>query len=246
MVKIYKDETALSRAAADYFLESAQTSVKEKGRFSVVLSGGGSPHKCYELLKEDYYKNQIPWDKVFVFWGDERFVPRTDDRNNAKMAFDVLLNHVPIPEKNIFPIPIASTPRESASEYEKTLRIFFADKDPVFDLIFLGLGENGHTASLFPKTSVIDKQKLWVSEVYIDELKMYRITLTSPVINMARQIMFLVFGDSKAEIVSSVLTGPYQPRIWPAQLIKPVGGEIKWLLDEGAASIYQTKNADNQ
>ncbi len=244
MVKIYDDDLAVSVAAADFFVNTAVESVKEKGRFSVALSGGGSPKKLYELLATDKYRNQIPWEDVYIFWGDERFVPRDDEQNNAKMAFDVFLSHIPVPEENIFPIPIAMTPRESAAEYEKNLHTYFHNTEPSFDLVLLGLGENGHTASLFPETSVLDKKNLWVSEVYVENQKMYRITLTAPVINKAKNIVFIVFGENKAEIISNILQGAYRPKMWPAQLIKPVNGNLIWMLDEDAASLYiQNKTA---
>lgn len=238
MVKIYDDALAASKAAADFLVKTAADCVNSYGRFTVALSGGSTPKMLYELLASDEYRNRLPWDKMFIFWGDERFVPKDDENNNAKMAFEAFLNQVPVPENNIFPIPIAMTPRESASEYEKLLHNFFHNADPSFDLILLGLGENGHTASLFPETSVIDKKNLWVSEVYVEEQKMYRITLTAPVINKAKNIMFIVVGKNKAEIVSSVLQGVFQPRIWPAQLIKPVNGNLLWMLDEDAAAHY--------
>ena len=238
MVKIYDDALAVSKAVADLLVTEAEKAVDHKGRFSVVLSGGSTPKKLYELLATSEFKNRLPWQQIDIFWGDERFVPRDDDRNNAKMALDTLLNHVPVPEKNIHPIPIAITPRESASEYEKLLHNYFHNEEPVLDLILLGLGENGHTASLFPGTSVIEKKNLWVSEVYVEEQNMYRITLTAPIINKARNVVFLVTGANKAEIVSNVLQGMYQPRVWPAQIIKPANGNLFWMLDAEAASNY--------
>lgn len=238
MVKIYDDAAAVSKATADYLVKTATDYVNKNGMFTVALSGGSTPKMLYELLASGKYRNRLPWEKMYIFWGDERFVPKDDDDNNAKMAFETFLNHVPVPEKNIFPIPIAFTPRESASEYEKLLHNFFHNADPSFDLILLGLGENGHTASLFPDTSVIDKKNLWVSEVYVEDQKMYRITLTAPVINKSKNILFIVVGSNKAEIVSNVLQGVYQPRVWPAQLIKPVNGNLLWMLDEDAAACY--------
>ena len=244
MIKIFENGTDVSRAAADYFVEIAQQAIDEKGRFTVALSGGNSPRKCYELLASKEYKKKVDWDKVYIFWGDERFVPRDDDQNNAKMAFDSLLDHVPIPDDHIFPIPYSGTPRESANEYEKTLRNYFRDKEPVFDLIYLGLGENGHTASLFPNTNVLNKMNIWVSEVYLEDQNMYRITLTLPVINQAENIIFIVYGQKKAEIFSNVLIGPHQPKKWPAQLIKPSNGKLIWMIDQAAASVYVNKKND--
>lgn len=238
MVNIYEDKDVLSQAAADNFVELAQKSIQKNGRFTVALSGGSSPRECYELLSTHDYKDRVEWDKVFVFWGDERYVPETDKRNNAKMAIDAFLSKVPIPDKNIFRIPFASTPEKSASEYDKMLHKFFKDQEPVFDLIHLGLGENGHTASLFPETDVLDEKDKWVSEVFVVEQDMYRVTLTEPVINKARNIVFLVYGENKAEIVYNVIAGPKRPREWPAQLINPVQGNLYWFLDEAAASVY--------
>src|SRR6266571_1822768 len=165
MIRIYADPEALSHAAADLFAEEACHAVESRGRFTVLLSGGETPRHVFELLAGKPYLDRVPWEGVHVFWGDERYVPPDDPRSNALMARGALLDHVPLPAAQIHPVPYRFSPRESAVEYEKLLRAFFADGPPRFDLVFLGLGTNGHTASLFPGTSAVDERERWVAEV---------------------------------------------------------------------------------
>jgi 6-phosphogluconolactonase len=178
-------------------------------------------------------REQIPWECVHVFWGDERCVPPDDPRSNARLARLAFLDAVPIPSGQVHSIPFAATAEESARLYEAELRSFFGDELPCFDLILLGLGENGHTASLFPGTPVLNEQKRWAAEVYVVELDMYRVTLTAPLINQSRRVIFLVSGAGKAEIVRQVAQerDPAQP----ASLIRPARGELDWYLDRQAA-----------
>ena len=235
MIKVFKDENKLSRAAADFFVDCAKKSINEKGKFSVVLSGGSSPKQTYELLASKDYINKVEWSKVHVFWGDERYVPKDDSRSNSKMAIDTFLSKVQIPNEQINSILYSVSPEASAIQYQNVLIDFFNHDDPSFDLIFLGLGENGHTASLFPHTSVLNNKE-WIKEVFVEEQDMYRITMTSTLINKAANIVFLVFGKDKSKTVSEVIEGEYQPDTLPAQLIKPEKGNLYWYLDKKAAS----------
>jgi 6-phosphogluconolactonase len=171
---------------------------------------------------------------VHVFWGDERCVPPDDERSNFRMAREALLRYVPLPAGNIHPMHGELPPAEGAMQYETELRTFFGTEAPVFDLILLGLGDNAHTASLFPHTPVLAEDKRWAAEVYIPELDMNRITLTVPLINQARQVIFLVSGANKASALHSVLEGAYQPQDFPAQLIHPVERHPVWLVDKAA------------
>lgn len=236
MTKVFENEKKLSKAAADFFVDCANKSIKEKGKFSVVLSGGSSPEQTYELLASQSYNDKVDWEKVHVFWGDERYVPKDDPRSNSKMAFDTLLSKVKIPTEQINPILYSVSPEASAIQYQNVLVDFFNNENPSFDLIFLGLGENGHTASLFPNTSVLNNTKDWVKEVFVEEQEMYRITMTSAIINESSNIIFLVFGKDKSKTVSEVIEGKYQPDALPAQLIKPEKGNLYWYLDKNAAS----------
>jgi len=235
MIRVYNDLEALSQAAAELFaVESRQASLN-CGRFSVALSGGETPRRLYEILATSPYRERIHWDEVHIFWSDERCVPEEDPRNNAGMARQVLLDRVPIPPDHIHPIRTDQSPQQAAMQYEKELKDFFSTQNPNFHLILLGLGENGHIASLFPHTPVLDEQVKWVSDVYVKDLEMNRITFTAPFINQASQVVFLVSGADKAQVLENVLEGPYQPRELPAQLIRPAGIHPIWLVDKAAS-----------
>ncbi|MBI5570413.1 MAG: 6-phosphogluconolactonase [Desulfomonile tiedjei] len=235
VVRVYSGEETLSRAAADLFEKTAHRAVDLRDGFAVVLSGGHSPERAYRLLAEHIYRERVPWDKIDVFWGDERCVARDDPRNNARMAFDRLLGHVPIPEIRLHPIPVEEPPEQAADRYEELLRNFFQGRPPSFDLVLLGLGENGHTASLFPGTPILEEHSRWVKEVYVPEQHMYRVSLTVPIINQASTVAFLVHGPSKSRVLREVVKGPLRPRDLPAQLIVPADGELLWLVDAEAA-----------
>jgi 6-phosphogluconolactonase len=234
-VRIYPGIEALTQAATRLFVQSAESSVASKGSFAVVLSGGTSPQSTYRLLARPPYVSRVPWNRTHVFWGDERCVPRNDIGNNARMAFDTLLNHVPIPGNQVHPIPSEDPPEQAANHYETALRQFFPDGTARFDLVFLGLGTNGHTASLFPDTLILEERQRWVREVYLAEENRHRVSLTAPAINQAALVAFLVHGSDKSQVLRAVLEGPRQPRKLPAQLIQPSDGELLWLVDEEAA-----------
>ncbi len=235
-LKVFTDPEALSRYAADLFARIARESVAKHGRFAVALSGGSTPRRTYELLASDKYQEQLPWDAVHVFWGDERCVPMTSSDSNAGEASRLWLKASKIPESHIHPVDGTLKPELASEKYEAEIMQFFGDAPPVFDLIFLGLGENGHTASLFPETPVLEERSRIVREVYVAEQQMYRVTLTVPAINQAALVAFLVFGGKKADVVREVLEGKKQPNHLPAQLISPIGGKLYWLIDQSAAS----------
>jgi 6-phosphogluconolactonase len=239
MLKIYRDLEELSQNAAQILLETAQQAVKARGRFSLALSGGNTPRRLYEVLAEPPYRERMPWSKTHVFWGDERCVPADDQRNNAHMARQVLLDRVPIPDEQIHPVASSLPPLKAAEEYQNTLKNYFTHKPAAFDFVLLGLGENGHTASLFPGTAVLQEKHYWTSEVYVPGLKMWRVTLTAPILNQARKIVFLVSGAGKAGVLDQVINGLHRPQQLPAQLIQPEAGELLWLVDQAAASQIQ-------
>lgn len=236
-LQIYPTKPALYTAMADFFLQQAQTAISQKNQFVIAISGGNSPLPLYELLKGPHYAPKIPWEKLFIFWADERFVPPDSAQNNAHCAFQAWLNAVPIPKDHIFPISILKSAAESAAAYEKTLHNFFNQRAPTFDLIMLGLGDNAHTASLFPHTDVLKEHEKWVAPVDVQELKMSRITLTPVIINQAECIAFLVEGNNKAKAVQQTLRGPHNPAEIPAQLIQPDHGKLIWFLDNSAATF---------
>jgi 6-phosphogluconolactonase len=237
VIKIFPDLELLSRAAAEFFIIQARKAIEVYGRFSVALSGGFTPKRTYQLLSQDPFRNQVDWEKVHIFWCDERCVPPDDPQSNEWMAQQTLLNYVSIPTRQIYPIRCNLSARQSAERYEELLRIFFGDQSFSLNLVFLGLGENGHTASLFPNTSVLEEQKRWVVELYLADQKLYRVTLTPLIINQAELVIFLVSGRKKAKVLKEVLEDfPDQKRL-PAQSIQPINGDLYWMLDEEAGSL---------
>lgn len=234
ILKISEDKQSLCVAVAEFFIELVQSTVKDQDYFAVSISGGSSPKPLYELLTTPAYKKRIPWEKLYIFWGDERYISVDSEENNAHVAYQIWLQHVPIPKNQIFPIPILESPEKSALAYEKTLQDFFHNRKPQFDLILLGLGANAHTASLFPHTEVLNETKHWVKSVFVPELNMNRITMTPVIINQASQIAFLVEGSSKAKAVHEILYGTKNPEEFPAQLIQPLNGKLTWFLDKSA------------
>lgn len=237
MIKVFKDQRTASEAMAEAFKAIAVEAVKRRGRFTVALTGGSSPVMLYQLLHSEPYREQIPWNRTYIFWGDERVVPFDDEQNNAKMAFDNLLNHVSVPAKQIFRMNSEISPEKAADAYEKQIKQHFGDAVPSFDLILLGIGRDGHTASIFPGSDVVHERKKWVSTGYNSEQGTTRITLTAPLLNKAKHIFFAVFGKDKSITLSDVLKGKFNPELLPAQLIQPEQGELSWYVDEGAAKF---------
>ncbi len=236
--EIFENAEQLCNAAAAYIVNLSNKCIAKKGRFTIALSGGKTPQKLYTMLAKAEYTKKLDWKNIFIFWGDERYVPFSDSNNNSHMAKLSLLNNVPVPAENIFTIPVNFKPAMAASSYEATLRTFFKENIPAFDLILLGIGDNGHTASLFPFSTILQEDKRLVKEVYVDEVKMFRITFTVPLINNAANILFLVTGKEKSEIVKKVFSATKNPEKYPAQLIQ---GKTIWYLDKAAASQLKIK-----
>ncbi len=232
---IYADAEALSEGAADFFSQKVRETIEDKGHCSICLSGGSTPKAMFEHLASASFFSQIAWESIHIFWGDERCVPFDSPDSNARMAFETLLDHVPIPAEQIHTIHGELEPSLAAQTYEEDLKRFFQGKSPAFDLIFLGLGGDGHTASLFPYTPILDEDERWVKEVYVDKLNTHRISLTAPFINRSDAIAFLVSGEQKAAILHEVLTAPVDTPRLPAQLITTGSKRVRWLLDEAAA-----------
>jgi 6-phosphogluconolactonase len=235
VIRIFDDPEALSQGAAEFYIDKARDAAAARGRFSVALSGGRTPRRTYETLARPPFRDRVDWARAHIFWGDERCVDPEDPRSNARLANEALLRHVPVPAGQVHPMDCLPDPREAARRYEALLKNFFAGGEPRFDLILLGLGENGHTASLFPGAAVLTEAERWVAEVYLAEQDLHRLTLTAPFINRAAAVVFLVAGAAKAAVVREVIAGPRDPRRLPAQLIQPEPGELHWLLDKGAA-----------
>ncbi len=235
-LSIFHTVDELNHAAAEFIKVSASASIAAHGRFVIALSGGQTPQKIYSLLAMPAISREMDWNNIFIFWGDERCVPLNDERNNAHQALSIWLDQVPVPPDNIHRIKVNLSPREAAVQYQRELQDFFGKNPHRFDLILLGLGDNGHTASLFPGTSILNNKKSGVESLYVEEEKMHRVSMTVPLINLAHQILFLVAGPKKAGMVNTILNGPFQPALYPAQLINPLDGGLFWMVDQSAAS----------
>jgi len=221
---------------ADFVVAEAKNAIQQSGRFSFVLSGGSSPKRLHELLASDHYKNKIDWTRVFFFFGDDRYVPADHKDSNYLMARLTLFDPLHIPAGQVFRMNTDLTPAAAAQAYEADVLAYFSGKPTQFDLILLGLGDNSHTASLFPHTAVLHEKEALVKEIYVDEVKMFRITLTAPLINKAKHIAYLVYGKGKALAVRHIIEDERNIEEYPAQLITPEAGELHWFLDTAAAS----------
>jgi 6-phosphogluconolactonase len=235
-IHVSKNTADLSKDLADRIVTLIDATLAKQDRFTFVLSGGSTPKALYALLSESPYSENIPWEKVHFFWGDERAVPFEDERNNAKMCYDQLLNKVNVPAENIHIMRTDISPEESAVAYEKVLKSYFKDDEPTFDFVLLGMGDDGHTLSLFPGTEVVHESEAWTSAFFLQAQDMYRITLTAPVVNAAKYVAFMATGAGKAETLKSVLEGDQNLDKFPSQIIKPVNGELHWFVDEAAAA----------
>ena len=236
-VRVFENLDLLSQAAAKLFIETSAQAILRRGRFLVALSGGNTPTELYKLLAQSPYKEQIDWLRIHAFWGDERCVPIGDSENSYRQAYDVLLSHVPIPAENIHRVESSLEPAEAAKDYANVLKRFASPTLdwPRFDLALLGMGEDGHTASLFPGSEVnVSTSTLAVTAEYQNR-PANRVTFDSACVNSARRIVFLVSGESKGQTLANVLYGGYDPEQLPAQRIRPTDGEVIWMVDKLAA-----------
>lgn len=252
-VRVYRDNEELALKAARRFARLADQYVVGCGRFTVALSGGSTPRAMFSLLAEHPFADTVPWSSIYFFWGDERCVPPDHPDSNYRMANETLLSKVSVPAQNIFRIPAELTkPAQAAEQYAGSLSKFFlAGPDaagngtgplttlPRFDLVFLGMGPDGHTASLFPHSPALQAGEKIVVANYVEKFQAHRITLTAATINNARNVTFLVAGEDKAETLKNVLEGSDQPDLFPSQMIHPSNGTLLWMVDEAAARLLQ-------
>ena len=232
MIEIYADFKELARAAAELFVARSSEAVAQRGRFTVALSGGSTPKLMFELLATAF-RDRVPWVNIQFFWSDERHVPPDDADSNFRVANEAMLARVPVAEKNVHRVPSENpNAAEAATEYEQTLIRTTEQSLPQLDLILLGLGADGHTASIFPGSDVLHETKRLVAAPWVEKLQTHRITMTLPLLNNGASVVFLVSGSEKSKIVKEVFEGPEK---YPAQAVKPVRGELLWLLDEDAA-----------
>jgi 6-phosphogluconolactonase len=235
-LRIANDLDELSEQAARWAVDLIRKTLAGQDRFTLALSGGSTPKRLYQLLRSLRYRDEIEWSRIHFFWGDERFVPFTDDRNNARMAFDELLNHVPIGKEQVHRISTDGDPVKAASVYEELLHTYFDQQPHSFDLVLLGLGDNAHTLSLFPGYPHVMEHKKWVAAFYLKEQNMYRVTLTAPLVNRSASVAFLVSGGDKAAAVYHTIASEHDPELYPAQIIQPFNSELYWFCDKAAAA----------
>jgi 6-phosphogluconolactonase len=236
-IRILNTPAELFQAAAEEFAEAANAAVQTEGKFTVALSGGSTPKGMFHLLAGEKFAS-LPWSKMYFFWGDERHVPPDHPDSNYRMAYEALLSKVPVPKENVFRVPTENKDANAAAlAYEETLKAFFKLRPgevPRFDLILLGLGPDGHTASLFPESAALREDKRLVVANWVEKFKTYRITFTYPVLNNAGRVTFLVAGEDKAPALHEVLENKNSGL--PAQQVRPKNGRLIWLVDRAAAS----------
>jgi len=240
-IEIVADVEAISRKAAEMIMALMAETLKTKTHFSIALSGGSTPKSLFKLLADDSaLSDRVNWAKVHFFWGDERHVPPDHQDSNFRIAYETMLSKVPVQETNIHRVRAEEVDAgKAAEEYEDELRIFFnlkPDELPRFDCVLLGMGPDGHTASLFPGTEALREQKRLVVSNWVEKFQTHRITLTAQAINNADCIIFLVSGEEKAEVLREVLEGEYNPELFPSQLIKPSHGKLIWLVAQSATT----------
>ena len=231
--EVFPNVDRLVLKAAEKIAQWIQQSIQDRGRCCLCVAGGSTFVPIYEYLVETY-EEDLEWAKVFVFWGDERAVSIMDPDSNVSMVFDTFLNEVPIPPSNIHIIQGARDVQDASQHYEKELRSFFSEGEGM-DILLLGLGDDGHTASLFPETEALNEKDHWVYPVVKEGVRHPRITLTPPFLNRSQKTLFVAYGKKKAHAVNEVLNGERNPSQFPAQLIQPESGEVTWFLDEKAA-----------
>lgn len=238
-IRTFTTPQEISAAAAEEIVHAANEAVKRDGRFTIALSGGSTPKNLYNLLATNA-RTALPWDRMFFFWGDERHVPPTDPESNYRMADETMLAKIPVSASNVFRIKTENPDAAAVAEaYEQTLRKFFQlqpGQVPTFDLILLGMGPDGHTASLFPGTAALKEKSRLVVANWVEKMQTHRITLTLPVLNAARCVTFLVSGTDKAPALHAVLEENVPAEQYPSKLIKPSDGKLIWMIDRAAAS----------
>lgn len=229
MLHIFHSKDDMIEAAAANFAELAAAAIEKRGRFTVALSGGSTPEPLYETLAE---RDDMDWSRVHIFFGDERTVPPDHEDSNYRMARLTLLDDI---DAHVYRIKGELDPEQAVNDYISELQAGFEGELPRFDLMLQGMGADGHTASLFPNTAALDEQEAWVAANHVPQLDTWRITMTYPVINNARVVMFLIAGEEKADALYEVLKGEPNPQVYPAQAVKPADGELHWYVDRAAA-----------
>jgi 6-phosphogluconolactonase len=239
-INVFNTTEKIIEALAKLIIEIGKKAILDKNQFTFVLSGGNSPKKLFQLLASADYRNQLDYSKVFFFFGDERYVPHNHQDSNYLMAKEAMLDALSIPEHRVFKVDTSLDPATAAQDYERHICEFFND-EPVFDFILLGLGDDAHTASIFPNTSLIWIDEEMVKEVYLEDKQVHRISFTAPLINKANHVAFLTFGAKKADAIKAVFEQEKHYNKYPAQLINPESGNLYWFVDDAAVSKLDQK-----
>jgi 6-phosphogluconolactonase len=240
-IRIYSTPETLVQESAHQVMQIAREAVNERGRFVAALSGGTTPKGLFQQLTEEPYRTLIPWAKTYLFWVDERHVPLEHETSNYRMAQEFLLSKAPVPKENVFPATNGSLPVDKAARaYEMKMKKFFGEgSQPRFDLCLMGMGDDGHTASLFPGVPQVNELDKWVVGYFVDEARKERVSLTFPVLNAARFLMVLVEGEKKAAMVKDALGGPSEPPRYPIQYLRPAQGKLVFEMDQAAAALLK-------
>lgn len=236
-VHVFENTDKLIQALANTIQRASKLAISQRGQFNFVLSGGGSPKQLYKLLASEPYKTAMDWKRTYFFFGDERFVPEGDSQRNSLMAAEALFEPLSISDSQIYKVDTSLPPKKAAQNYLEQIQNHFNNNKIHFDFILLGLGDNAHTASLFPHTEVLNEERATVSAEYIEEVNMNRITMTAPLINQARTVAFLVFGSDKAEAVAKIMDASKDFKKYPGKLIHPESDDLQWFLDKDAGHL---------
>ncbi|RZK14308.1 MAG: 6-phosphogluconolactonase, partial [Flavobacterium sp.] len=234
----FKSQAELNEQLAQYVIEVANKAIAEKSRFDFVLTGGSSPKGLYQLLSTTY-KDQIDWDKIYFFFGDERTVLPFEKDYNGLMAKESFFDNLELKEGHVFYVDTNLSPEEAAADYKQKLDEHFSGSPIVFDFILLGMGDDAHTASIFPHTTLVNNEELTVASVWVEKLNTNRVSLTAPLINQAKHVVFITFGENKAKALEKVFGEEKDFANYPSQLINPVNGDLQWFVDEAAASLVK-------
>ena len=241
---VYPKKEKLVAATAEYMVNSIGQAIEKNGLCNIALSGGNTPGGVFSMLAASPCRDSVDWDKLHLFWGDERMVPQEHQDSNFRMVQETLLNHIEIPDVNVHRIRGEIAPEKSAEEYAELLGAHFKEDLPHFDLILLGLGEDGHTASLFPETDAVDECEKHAVAVFVPKLSAWRVTLTLPVLNAAREVLFLVSGRSKSEMIQRIISMKQPAKELPATMVNPQSGELHWMLDSEAMVLINKSGRD--
>jgi len=238
----YPNKEQMVTATTERVINEIGQAIQERGLCNMALAGGNTPREVYSTLADDPYRDRVDWDRLHLFWGDERMVPPEHEDSNFRMVKETLLDHVGIPDGNVHRIRGEIVPEQAAREYAEFLHNHFKSDSPRFDIILLGIGEDGHTASLFPGTDAVEECKLYTVGVFVPRLDTWRVTLTFPVLNAAREVLFLAAGKSKSDIVQRIISIKQPAKEFPASMVNPEDGTLHWMLDS-EAMVLINKNA---